>query len=173
MPSGCLLRQQAAVPSFFRAQPSLGLWLSWGTVSRSLSRPTARLLAPPRPVRAIRAHSCAPTSSCHRAAIFQACPALRAPGSPARLTAHGHTGRCGCKHYCHPFPGTTIPPPHAISGPLLLISPSSRPPAMLLAPLSPLRRLAPPFLHPYKLMPPCCHFPSLPGAEGARALPRV
>jgi len=30
-----------------------------------------------------------------------------------------------------------------------------------------------PFLRPYKLMPPGCHLPSPPGAEGAQALPRV
>ena len=55
------------------------------------------------------------------------------------------------------------------------LAPSIFPPAGRAArpPLIWLGRFWPPFLRPYKLMPPGCHLPSPPGAEGVLPLPCV
>ncbi len=54
--------------------------------------PPAMLLAHHPALQATRALSCIPTSSCHRAAIFQACPTLRAP-EPSRASNRARSPR--------------------------------------------------------------------------------
>jgi hypothetical protein len=68
----------------FPAQPSLRLRLSrWDLLLNPfIVSARLRVCSPPSHLaRATRAPSFASTSSCHRATIYQACPALSAPGS--------------------------------------------------------------------------------------------
>ena len=93
---------------------------------------------------------------------------LRLPGPRAVTRQMQQRARC------HPFSGPTVPPPAAISGHHPFF-PSIIPPVGRAArpPCQPARATRAPFLRLPKLMPPGCHFPSLPGAEGARPHPRV
>ena len=73
------MQQQAGMPFLFPVQPSLSLRLSRCTVSCSLSRPPAMLLAPRQPARAIRAPLPALYKLMPPGCHLQARPALRAP----------------------------------------------------------------------------------------------
>ncbi len=56
----------------------------------------------------------------------------------------------------------------------LLLNPSIVPARQrVCSPLQHAQEIRPPFLRPYKLMPPSCHLPSPPGVEGAQPHPRV
>jgi hypothetical protein len=81
------MQQKARIASLFPAQPSLGLRQSrrYLLLNPFIVSARLRVCSPPSHLaRAIRPPFLHPsTSSCHRAAIFQACPALRAP-SPSR-----------------------------------------------------------------------------------------
>jgi len=114
---------------------------------------------------------CIPPSSCRRAAIFPARPALRAPGPTRAFNRARLPSRCGSRHGCRSFSGPIIPQPLAILGYRLSLP---LPPDGEAARPTPARPGdSGPLLRSNKLMPPGCHFPSPPGAEGARALPRV
>ena len=140
-PPGMCGNEQGCHPFFRHNHPSASGDLRASSLAPSPAR--LRVCSPLfRPVRATRAPSPA-SQQAHATGQPISKPARRGvrPAPPARLTARGHPGRCGWKHGWPPFPGTTIPPPPAISvGPSIESLHRFRPPASLLAPPSHLAR---------------------------------